>query len=157
MNWCLNTFSTKAGCLHLTAFVSCTFSCHVCTCSLMQLMSSACVVSVLIQALFRSEENNQFFNCGVWRISTFSTWRRIESTDVHGHAGTCQPCGAQCNRKRTTPDSCSVSVVMSKVVRAQMLSWKVTRIQEKVENAKFQLMMRLRPQLPAGSNNVRSD
>ena len=25
----------------------------------MQLMSSACVVSVLIQALFRSEENNQ--------------------------------------------------------------------------------------------------
>ena len=45
-------------CLHLTAFVSCTFSCHVCTCSFMQLMSSACVVSVLIQALFRSEENN---------------------------------------------------------------------------------------------------
>ena len=47
-------------CLHLAAFVSCTFSCHVCTCSFMQLMSSACVVSVLIQALFRSEENKSW-------------------------------------------------------------------------------------------------
>ena len=35
-----------------------TICCHVCTCSFLQLMSSACVVSVLIQALFRSEENN---------------------------------------------------------------------------------------------------
>ena len=43
----------------MTGSIACTFCCHVTPCSAVHLLSSACVISVLIQALFRSEENKQ--------------------------------------------------------------------------------------------------